>query len=173
MEVFLQFRAPLNPFQPQIKFLAFSYYLQMERNRDGALSLNLKWSGHVCARTCVSGQICKNPPKLYGLAPRTSLIGACAIPFRPSNQLWTTVVIKNIKNFDEESLYLTSHYGMKRRRHFCLWDLFLWDLFLLFVGFVFPFCLFLSLLFVCPTSVRSLNCSLPISKVHNPWGCWQ
>ena len=95
---------------------------------------------------------------------------------------------------------------------------FLWDLFLLFVGFVFLFCLFLSLLFVCPTSVRSLNCSLkmknlvlvniknvdltfytkqfvirrentklrpffvkwyhhgahlPISKVHNPWGCWQ
>ena len=51
-----------------------------------------------------------------------------------------------MKNFDEESLYLTSHYGMKRRRHFCLWDLFLffcgicfcflWDLFsFLFVSF--------------------------------------
>lgn len=42
-----------------------------------------------------------------------------------SNQLWTTIIIKNIKNFDEESLYLTSHYGMKRRRLLCLWDFFL------------------------------------------------
>ena len=148
MEVFLQFRAPLNPFQPQIKFLAFSYYLQMERNRDGALSLNLKWSGHVCARTCVSGQICKNPPKLYGLAPRTSLIGACPIPFRPSNQLWTTVVIKNIKNF-LKSLCI-SLLTMEWRGEgisvcgicFCgICFCFLWDLFFLFVCF-FLCCLF-------------------------------
>jgi len=29
-------------------------------------------------------------------------------------------MIENIKNFDQESLYLTFHYGMKRRRLFCV-----------------------------------------------------
>ena len=29
-------------------------------------------------------------------------------------------IMENIKNFDQESLYLTFHYGMKRRRLFCV-----------------------------------------------------
>lgn len=148
-------------FHRQIYFLAFSDGLSVEKKNCPAHPVQsfVTRSGRIGAQ--IFFFLCPNLSNIY-----QNLSNSVTVNFLIGGPL-AFRLFKPIVNDDYHQEHKEFWWRVSLS-HFSLWNE--EEKAFVFVGFLFCVSFFRS---VESLSVRSRNCSLLISKAHNPWGCWR